>query len=161
MQSCHVPLLVRKYFWLLIHRNSKSSGRPLLGFMVPWQPALSQGLVLFCPSDELSEEDEESLDESVPEESEESLDELDSFDESEFAILDFLRSLCFLRFCSFLARFFAFAFAFFFFSSSRCFLFLAFILQESSAIPVEFHDDAPNLLCHYFQWHLLRTVLGH
>ena len=87
MQACHVPLLVRKCLRPLIHRNSKSSGRPLLGFNVPSQPPLSRGLLLFSLSDELSESDEESLDEAELVESRESLDKMDSSDESDGAIL--------------------------------------------------------------------------
>ena len=42
VQSRQVPLLVQKCLRPLIHRNSKSSGRPLLGFSVPSRPPPSR-----------------------------------------------------------------------------------------------------------------------
>ena len=76
MQSCNVPLLVRKCLRPLIHRNSKSSGRPLLGFTGPSRPAPSCELLFRSLSDELSESEEDSLDESELVVSKEWLDEL-------------------------------------------------------------------------------------
>ena len=112
MQSCQVPLLVRECLRPLIHRNSKSSGRPLLGFSVPSRPPPSRELLFRSLSDELSVSEEESLDEFELVVSEEALDELVSSDESVSARLAFFRLSCFRRFCSFLAHFFALAFAF-------------------------------------------------
>ena len=130
MQSCQVPLLVRKCLRPLIHRNSKSSGRPLLGFGVPSRLPPSGDLLFRSLLDELSVSGEESLDESELVVSEEALNELYSSDESVSARLAFFRLSGFRRFCSFLARFFALTFAFFFFSLSRCFLFLASSLRR-------------------------------
>ena len=97
-------------------------------FSVPSRPPPSLDLLVRSWYDELSESEEESPDESEIVVSEESLDKLESSDESVSARLDILRLTCFRRFCSFLARFFAFALAFFFFCRSRCLLFSCFVL---------------------------------
>ena len=125
MQSCQVPLLVRKCLRPLIHLNSKSPRRPLLGFGVPSRPPQSRDLLFQSLSDEMSMSEEESLDESEVVVSEESLDELNLSDESVSARLDFFQLSCFWLFCSLLARFFAQAFALLFLYISRCLLFLA------------------------------------
>ena len=54
VQSCQVPLLVRKCLRPLIHRNSKSSGRRLLGFSVPSRAPPSRDLLFRSLSDDLS-----------------------------------------------------------------------------------------------------------
>ena len=64
VQSCRVPLLVRKCLRPLIHLNSKSSGLPHLGFSVPSRPPPSRDLLFRSLPDELSVSEEESLDES-------------------------------------------------------------------------------------------------
>ena len=89
MQSCQVPLLVRNWLRPLIHRNSNSSGRPLLGFSVPSRLPPSRDLLFRSLSDELPVLEEELLDESQLVVSEEALDELDSFDRSVSARLAF------------------------------------------------------------------------
>ena len=156
--SYQVPLLVRKCLQALIHLNSKSSRHPLLGLSVPSRPPPSRGLLFLSLSDEVSESVEESLDESELVVSEESLHELESSDESVSALLDFFRLSFFRRFYCLFALFSAFAFAFFFLFSFTLPSIFGIVLQESSAILIQFQDNVPYLLCDHTHGHLLCIV---
>ena len=135
MQSCQVPLLVRKCLRPLIHLDSKSSGHPLLGFSVPSRPPPSRDLLLRSLSDELSESEEESLDESKLVASEESLDELVSSDE----YVGPLRPLATLLFSALLLLFrplLGFGFCFLPLLPLSLFLVFGLVLQQASTVLV-------------------------